>query len=136
MKHPGYNNFGLRIYRIKNQGSDLFLLQNLALVVYTFTEQHICQIVAVFPYIQIMFLMTWLIAEMNLNPYLMNGFSHHYQLGESTFFCRSDFYFLSHFPIKFLCANRIAPDGMPRSAASHLGLCCLPMSHKKDARLK
>ena len=27
-------------------------------------------------------------------------------------------------------ANRIAPDGTPRSAASHLGLCCLPMSHK------
>ena len=31
----------------------------------------------------------------------------------------------------FLCANRIAPDGTPRSAASHLGLNCLPMSHKK-----
>ena len=38
--------------------------------------------------------------------------------------------------MKFLCANRIAPDGTPRSAASHLGLCCLPISHKKDARLK
>ena len=37
--------------------------------------------------------------------------------------------------MKFLYANRIAPDGAPRSAASHLGLCCLPMSHKKDARL-
>ena len=33
-------------------------------------------------------------------------------------------------------ANKIAPDGMPRSAASHLGLFCLPMSHKRDARLK
>ena len=44
-------------------------------------------------------------------------------------------YFLSHFSMKFLCANRIAPDGTPRSAASHLGLCCLPMSPKKDARL-
>ena len=41
--------------------------------------------------------------------------------------------FFSHFSM--LCANRIAPDGTPRSAASHLGLCCLPMSHKKDARL-
>ena len=71
--------------------------------------------------------------------YLMNGFSHHYQLGESTFIfrgARSDFYFLSHFSMKFLCANRIAPDGMPRIAASHLGLCWLHMSHKKDARLK
>ena len=31
-----------------------------------------------------------------INPYLTNGFSHHYQLGESTFIVRgvrSDFYF-------------------------------------------
>ena len=73
-----------------------------------------------------------------VNPYLTSGFSHHFQLGESTFFfrgIRSDFYFLSHFSMKVLCANRIAPDGTPRSAASHLGLYCLPMSHKKDARL-
>ena len=35
--------------------------------------------------------------------------------------------------MKFLVANRIAPDGTPRSAVSHLGLYCLPMSHKKDA---
>ena len=27
------------------------------------------------------------------------------------------------------------PDQTPRSAASGLGLHCLPMSHKKDARL-
>ena len=77
----------------------------------------------------------------NFNPYLTNGFSHRlkYQFGESTFIfrdVRSDFYFLSYFFMKFLCAIRIAPDGTPRSAASHLGLCCLPMSHKKDARLK
>ena len=73
------------------------------------------------------------------NPYLTNGFSHHYQLGLSTFIfrgVRSDFYFLSHFSMKCLCANRIAPDGTPRYAASHLGLFCLPMSHKRDARLK
>ena len=38
--------------------------------------------------------------------------------------------------MKILCANRMAPDGTPRSAASHLGLFCLPMSHKRDARLK
>ena len=50
---------------------------------------------------------------------------------------RSDFYFfIPFFPMKFLCVNRIAPDGTLRSAASHLGLCCLPMSHKKDARFK
>ena len=50
-------------------------------------------------------------------------------------FSGSDFEFLFHFSIKFLQANRIAPDGMPHSAVSPLGLFCLPMSHKKDARL-
>ena len=72
------------------------------------------------------------------NPYLTNGFSRHYQLGESTFSFRGvrcDFYVLSYFSMKFLCANRVAPDGTSRSAASHLGLICLPMSHKKDTRL-
>ena len=72
-------------------------------------------------------------------PYLTNGFSHQYQLGESTFISRgvrSEFYFLSNFSMNFRQANRIAPDGPPRSAPSHLGLFCLPMSHKKDARLK
>ena len=70
-----------------------------------------------------------------INPYLMNGFSHHYQLGESTFIfrgVRSIFLFLSHFLMKFLQANRIAPDGTPRSEVSHLGLLCLPMSLKKE----
>ena len=50
---------------------------------------------------------------------MTNGFSHHYQLGESTFILRgvrNDFNFLSHFSMKFLCANRIAPDGKPRAA--------------------
>ena len=73
------------------------------------------------------------------NPFLTNGFSHHYHLGKSTFIfrdVRSDFYFLSDFTMKFLFANRIAPDGTPHSAASHLWLCCLSMSHKKDVRLK
>ena len=37
--------------------------------------------------------------------------------------------------MKILYANRIVPDGMPRSATSHLGLFCLPMSLKRDARL-
>ena len=53
-----------------------------------------------------------------INPYLTNVFSHLYQLGESTFIfrgVRSDYYFLSHFSMKFLCANIIAPDGTPRS---------------------
>ena len=70
----------------------------------------------------------------------MNVVSHHYQLGESTFILRgvrSDLYFfLSRFTMKFLSANRIAPDGTLRSAVSHLGLFYLPMFLKKDTRLK
>ena len=46
----------------------------------------------------------------------------------------SDFSFLFHFSMKIISANRIAPDGTPRFAA-HLGLFCLPMSDKKEARL-
>ena len=34
---------------------------------------------------------------------------------------------INFFFIKFLYANIIAPDGMPHSAASHLGLLWLPM---------
>ena len=37
--------------------------------------------------------------------------------------------------MEIVSANRIAPDGTPRFAASHLGLFCLPMSHKKNAKL-
>ena len=37
--------------------------------------------------------------------------------------------------MKIMSANRITPNGTPRFVASHLGLYCLPMSHKKDARL-
>ena len=42
------------------------------------------------------------------------------------------FIFLSHFSMKFLEANRIAPEVTPR----FLGLFYLHMSHKRDARLK
>ena len=70
-----------------------------------------------------------------INPYLTNEFSHRYQLGESTSFLgvlgRCHFYFLSHFSMKFLCAKRIAPDGTPHSAASHLEI----LFAKRDARL-
>ena len=70
------------------------------------------------------------------NPYLTNGLFHHYYLDDSTFFLRGfrwDFYFLFHVSVKFLQANRKAQDGTPCSAALHLGLFCLPMSHKRDA---
>ena len=73
-----------------------------------------------------------------INPIVMNGLSHPYHLDESIFIfrgIRSIFSSLFHFSMKFMSANRIAPDGTPQNAASHLGLFCLPMSHKKDARL-
>ena len=47
----------------------------------------------------------------------------------------SKFSLLFHCSMKFKKTNRISPDGTPRSAATCLGLFCLPMSHKKDARL-
>ena len=44
-----------------------------------------------------------------------------------------NFHFISFF--NDIHANRIAANGTPHFAASHLGLLCLPMSHKKDVRL-
>ena len=43
--------------------------------------------------------------------------------------------FLFHFSMKFMKANIKASNRTSRFAASHLGLFCLPMFHKKDARL-
>ena len=59
-------------------------------------------------------------------------------MGQSTVIwrdIRGDFIFLFHFSMKFPLANSVATDGKPRSAASHLGLYYLNMSHQKDARL-
>ena len=75
---------------------------------------------------------------LKVNSLVMNGLSHPYHLDKSTLIfrdIRSDYSFLFHFSMKFMSATRIAPDGMPEFAASHLGLFCLPMSHKKVARL-
>ena len=69
---------------------------------------------------------------------MTNGLSHPYHLDQSIFISRgirSDFSFLFHFSMKIMKANRIAQDGTPRFAASNLGLFCLPVSHRKDARL-
>ena len=69
------------------------------------------------------------------SPLVTSGLSQRYHLDESTFIfrgIRSDFSFLVHFSMKIKIANRIAPDGTPRFAASHLGLFCLHIvSHKK-----
>ena len=72
-----------------------------------------------------------------INPLMTNGFTHHYHLGKPTFILgyKECFQFLFHFFIKFLQPNRMAPDGMLRSAASHLRLYCLAMSHIKDTGL-
>ena len=72
------------------------------------------------------------------NPYVTNAHSYPYHLDESTFIfrgIRSSFSFLFHFSMNLFAANRIAPEGTPHFAASHLGLFYLPMSNKKDARL-
>ena len=50
-----------------------------------------------------------------------------------TIFPRSKFLSLCYFAMKFVKANRIATDGCNIFAASHLGLFCLHMSHKKGA---
>ena len=78
-----------------------------------------------------------LIIWSTVNPLVTNGLSHPYHLDESIVIfrgIRSKISFLDEI-MKFLSANKIAPDGTPRFAVSHLGLFCLPMSHKKDARL-
>ena len=72
--------------------------------------------------------------QFHLNPYLTNGIAHHYHLDKSTFILRDIgcvLNFLFDLSMEFLKANRKAPDGTPRSVASHLGLYCLSMSHKK-----
>ena len=69
---------------------------------------------------------------------MTSGFYNPYHLDGSTFIFRgtgSDFVlFLFHFSMNIKLANRIAPDWTSRFAASHLGLFCLPMSHKKETR--
>ena len=71
-----------------------------------------------------------------INPLVTNGLFHPYNLDESIFIFRGiRSHFSFHFSMKIKSANRIAPDATPRFAASHLGRFCLPMSHKKHARL-
>ena len=63
---------------------------------------------------------------------MTNEISHPYNLDESTFNSRGiGSYFSSffHFSKKVVLANRIATDGMP-----HLGLFCLPLSHKRGCQ--
>ena len=80
----------------------------------------------------------------------MNGFTHHYHLGEfililgaSGLILKFNSIFFEEIPLSKQNSPRWDATelgrhrtGTPRSAASHLGLFCLPMSHKRDARLK
>ena len=69
-----------------------------------------------------------------INPLVTNGFSHSYHLDEFTSIfrgIRGNFQFSFHFSMNLVPANRMAPDGTPRFAKSHLGLFCLPMSQKR-----
>ena len=72
------------------------------------------------------------------NPYVPSRPVHPYQLDEpiSSFmgvWC-TFFFILFYFLSKFLLINSVEPDQTPRSAASDLGLHCLPRSLKRDTR--
>ena len=67
-----------------------------------------------------------------LNPHLPNGLSHSYQLNESIFHLRGCLVYFFSF---ILFRIDIPVSKQPRPAASDLGLHCLPMSQKWDARL-
>ena len=71
-----------------------------------------------------------------INPLVTNGLFHPYHLNEPTFIFRGvRSVVLCSFFDENNSSNRIAPDETQRIAASHLGLFCLHMSHKNDARL-
>ena len=69
-----------------------------------------------------------------INPYKPSGLSNPYQLGESTFNLRgirNNFPFLFNFLLQIFSAHSIESDETLHSAVPHLGLYCLPMSHKQ-----
>ena len=66
-----------------------------------------------------------------INPFKPNEISHSYRLDQSISVLRVVWSYLSFLFNK----NKIKHSVCKHSAASDLGLYCLPMSHKKDARL-
>ena len=69
---------------------------------------------------------------------MMNVFTHHYHLGESTFIFRiiKSLIFFLIFQQNVSSENRIASDGTPHTAASHLELYSLPLkNYKKNSKL-
>ena len=72
------------------------------------------------------------------NPLVTNGLSHPYHSDESiSILGTAEVFvtFLFHVSMKIMSANRIAPDGTPRFAASHLMAILFAYVHKKDARI-
>ena len=76
--------------------------------------------------------------DLRFNPLATNGHFHPYHLDESTFIKGSSgasfrFYLIFR---RNPCKQIEKPQMVtPRFAASHMGLFCLPMPHKKDDRL-
>ena len=67
-----------------------------------------------------------------IDPLVTNGFSHSYELGESTFMfwgIRIIFLFLFHFSMKFTSTSRIVPD-----RASHLGIFRFLLTYFQEKR--
>ena len=76
-------------------------------------------------------LWTCICVKSSVNPHLVSGLVHPYQLDESfptLGLSGVRFHFYSISEIDIPVANSEDPDQMPRSAASDLGLHCLSMS--------
>ena len=58
--------------------------------------------------------------DLKINPYLTNGFSHHYHLGESTFILGTSGVILIFF-IPFLDGNPLSKQNSPRWDAAFCG---------------
>ena len=82
----------------------------------------------------------WVAAHIKkyFNPFKLNRISHYYQWDRYISVLRvvsRYFTFSFKFSLNILLANSGDPHQMPHSVPSDLGLHCLPMSHKKEARL-
>ena len=67
---------------------------------------------------------------MSVNPLIMKGFTYCYHLGESTFILGASFF------EDITQSKQKALHGALCSAALYLGLYSMPMSHKKEDKLK
>ena len=67
------------------------------------------------------------------NPFNLNGICHYYQVGQSILVLRAaGWYFFPNFNKTFFIRKQWRDAA---SAVSDLGLHCLPMSHRKEARI-